>query len=181
MGASSTRGSTRLCPWSTSIESALAPPHPPRLRRGRALRRARGGPSRPPLANHRLRPHVNLALEAWLISSCVGIALLIATRSARRDDGLNRAAVHRTSLALAAGAMPLLEFLARRVVGAATAPHLTRWPFMVASVLGIVPISMSLLDARFGTLPRAFEVTRVVHLLAWAFGILVAVSMVLDV
>jgi hypothetical protein len=66
-------------------------------------------------------------------------------------------------------------------LGVPTSGYWVRWPFLLGSLLGLLFLIASHLELPLRGPARMPILARLVHVVAWATGVVVAVALVLDV
>lgn len=114
----------------------------------------------------------------WLLVVAIGTIFwgwhtaLVASQS-------ERTALNRSVLATTPVIMPVAEWGFRSLLHS-PGLYVLRWPFLAACLVGGLSLLGSFLDAPPGALSWRANVIRTTHLLAWAAGLLVSLTMILD-
>lgn len=107
----------------------------------------------------------------WLLSSFVGLSVLLWVLLRPLSDPEADAAIRRSGMAGLPSLLPVV---------ASTTGFCTRCLFVLGSLGGFAFLVASFLDAPYREFHGRWQVARLTHIVAWTCGSIVAVTMLLD-
>jgi hypothetical protein len=117
----------------------------------------------------------------WLVASLAGLAVLLATVLRPPSDREALIAIRRSGMAVVPSVLPLFEYGLRSICGLSSSLSYVQWPFLLGSLGGLIFMVASFVDSPVNQLDTKWTLVRLTHVVAWACGAVLAISMLLDV
>ncbi|MCW5833969.1 MAG: hypothetical protein KIS78_16335 [Labilithrix sp.] len=117
----------------------------------------------------------------WLLSSGIGLGLLLLIALRPPSDGLVGDALRRSGVATVPAVLPALEYVVRLVREFSSATYYVRWPLFLGCLCGLFFIVASFMDAPFSRLAMKWSLVRMIHVLSWGSTAILSIAMLLDV